>query len=373
MKLRQWVALATISILSACNDSSSTNSTPPISTQQAAHPDRQYVSEHNYIKTTQSEKRKYNDGIDRSVIADFPQYYVYKAKEWPREDLNDASSYDMPRIDFTWSNLVKEDEGYDKYEGRGKIWSMKTDGTDLRLVTDKLTGKQKYRMARSPNNRYLAYGHLTSEGYVRAVFDLKEQKTHVIYTGSGYGKFLWAEDSSYLYFTKYRRETFKWEVETGQISPVKLYVNESSVIIDGIRYSLGNAGLGIWNETTQEKQRTLSWRHGLDRKQANATATSISPDGTKAWANNSYFGFEIDVEKSDIKIHEKSTYDMSTMLGYKGWFGSYKSVSTMRVTDYRNDVTWWWHPLGTGRSKELPHLYNSVANDGLWFKKAGEE
>ncbi|MCV3264443.1 hypothetical protein OGZ01_25600 [Vibrio harveyi] len=65
---------------------------------------------------------------------------------------------------------------YNEYEGRKKIWSMKTDGTDLRLVTDlPWLGKDDSsvgKTSRSPNNRYVAVGY----GSFNKLFDIKTQQ-----------------------------------------------------------------------------------------------------------------------------------------------------------------------------------------------------
>lgn len=81
---------------------------------------RTYVGEHNYYTMEQSKVRK--SGSATYQQRDFPRYFIHRAKEWPREDLNDASSYDLPRVQFTWANL-SDDQGYgpdpmyDEYEG----------------------------------------------------------------------------------------------------------------------------------------------------------------------------------------------------------------------------------------------------------------
>ena len=153
-------------------------------------------------------------------VREFPVYYVYRAKEWPREDLDDASSYDLPRVEFFWSNLAPDDPHYTKYEGQAKIWSMKTDGTDLRLVTDdphiQIYGSGK--MVRSPNNRYLAYGY---GGTGKAIYDLKTKKTYQLDYRGPIG-FLWAEDSSYLYYRTGVHEVFKWDVKTHKKTKVDI-------------------------------------------------------------------------------------------------------------------------------------------------------
>lgn len=70
---------------------------------------RTYIGEHNYYTMEQSKVRKSDFATFQQ--RDFPRYFIHRAKEWPREDLNDASSYDLPRVQFTWANL-SNDQGY---------------------------------------------------------------------------------------------------------------------------------------------------------------------------------------------------------------------------------------------------------------------
>ncbi|MCG0022275.1 Tricorn protease domain-containing protein, partial [Vibrio parahaemolyticus] len=90
-----------------------------------------------------------------------PKHFIFKAKEWPREDLTNEGSYDLPRVVFRWDNARNEEK--DHYDQRDKVWSIKTDGTDLRLVADEFVGKVRL-MRVSPNNRYLALAYSASEG-----------------------------------------------------------------------------------------------------------------------------------------------------------------------------------------------------------------
>lgn len=153
-----------------------------------------------------------------------PCFVVNSAKEWPREDLSNADSYDLPRVDFRWNN--GKHDAYSVmtekqiYEARDKIWSIKTDGTDLRLVTDFLDvvpmNKQNEAvpirmMRRSPNNRYLAW----SDSVNKVIFDLKTQESIVLGSDLGHSQFLWAEDSSYLYFED-RAKYWKYDIVSGK-------------------------------------------------------------------------------------------------------------------------------------------------------------
>ncbi len=91
---------------------------------------------------------------------------LFAEQKSTREDLSDASSYDKPRIQFWWNNVSSRDPLVNDYENGYKIWSVKIDGTDLRLVTDDMpstASPQNFTMSRSPNNRYVAYAYSYGE------------------------------------------------------------------------------------------------------------------------------------------------------------------------------------------------------------------
>ena len=78
------------------------------------------------------------------------------------------------------SDCSRIDPLVNDYENGYKIWSMKIDGTDLRLVTDDMpntASPQNFTMSRSPNNRYVAYAYSYGEPLIKAIFDLKTQQT----------------------------------------------------------------------------------------------------------------------------------------------------------------------------------------------------
>ena len=103
--MKKWfVGLFLAAQLVGCGAESDQENTPPRQyTKQELYPDRHYVTENNWYEMVDSEKNHFTDGKERSQIQPFPKYYIYRAKEWPREDLNDASSYDLPRVQFYWA------------------------------------------------------------------------------------------------------------------------------------------------------------------------------------------------------------------------------------------------------------------------------
>lgn len=327
-----------------------------------------YVGEHNYYVMAPSEVSEHKGTFDYQEKL-FPRYYIYRADEWPREDLSDASSYDLPRIQFYWANMSDEsDPMYSDYERRAKIWSMKTDGTDLRLVVDDpligLTGKGK--MVRSPNNRYLAYSRAVDG---EAVYDLETGEIHSLTSGRGPNGFLWAEDSSYLYYLvrgSHGPATYRWDAETHEKTSVDTVINDTGIILGGKRTVVNAGGVRVVDESTDEKLELLVWHEGLTFEEANSEFRSLSPEGNYAWAASKKHRFFVDIEKGVVEVNQNY---MPYILGVEGRFATgVRHAMVMDVRDNETKQAWKWRPLGMNRSLEQSSLYNAFANDGLWFK-----
>ncbi|MUK79120.1 hypothetical protein GNP84_19805, partial [Aliivibrio fischeri] len=100
-----WTAFAALIFLNGCNqDESSTLSAvvePPktdveLLNEQEWDDNRVYVTKDNYILMKEA------NGTISGIMK--PCFVVNSAKEWPREDLSNADSYDLPRVDFRWDN-----------------------------------------------------------------------------------------------------------------------------------------------------------------------------------------------------------------------------------------------------------------------------
>ncbi|SDH60368.1 hypothetical protein SAMN04488136_12132 [Vibrio xiamenensis] len=334
---------------------------------------RTYVTEHNYYTMEMSEGGEFEGWDFKAQVQPFPKYFVYRAKEWPREDLNDASSYDLPRIQFFWANLGdKNDPMYTDYEGQVKIWSMKTDGTDLRLVMDSLpkgalSGSGK--MVRSPNMRYLAFSY---GGSGKAVYDLKTQETTVL-DYSGPTGFLWAEDSSYLYYKTGPDTVYRWDVATHKKTKTDIYITDTGIIRDGKRYIVSDGGFVVFDEHTNNKIYGIEWYQADKTIEENvAEFRSLSPDLTVSWVETRWAQkiqgrnhFLLNLEDRTVSKSIGSRY----ILGKSGRFvDANKHAMVMEVRDYKTHKAWSWRPLGHNRTLELKTLYNGLANNGLWFK-----
>ncbi|AUI87804.1 Tricorn protease N-terminal domain-containing protein [Vibrio azureus] len=330
---------------------------------------RIYVGDHNYytIEPTtiaKSPSTTYQPG-------EFPRYSIFRAKEWPREDLSNANSYDLPRVQFTWANLADEsDPMYTKYEGKVKIWSMKTDGTDLRLVTDlPYLGKRhstRYKTSRSPNNRYVAF----NSGTDVKVFDLKEQQmTDLPHRLNGIPAFLWAEDSSYLYYRTglAGRTVYKWDVQSGKVEKTNTKIPVTGFIRDGLIYYVGTVGVGIDNEETGESLKLVNWGKDLPINRAKTKYQAISPEGDKVWASGSGNVFYVDFKQGQVKPREGA---MQYAIGLNSRY-SLTNYNVMHMSVQKNDTkqTWEWQALRNSGTRDPAIVYNISANKGNWFKE----
>lgn len=337
---------------------------------------RTYVGEHNYYTMEPSEIFKSDSATYQQ--GDFPRYFIHRAKEWPREDLNDASSYDLPRVQFTWANLSNDqgygpDPMYNEYEGRTKIWSMKTDGRDLRLVTDlPRLGDGDItvdKTSRSPNNRYVAVGF----GLTNYLFNIKTQKMiklpHDIEGPSG---FLWAEDSSYVYYRtgKVGRVVYKWDIAKGEAEKTDLQIFGTGFIKDGLIYEVGDVGAGVIDEKTHELVKLVQWGKDLPIKRATVHYKAISPEGDIVWAANRNYHdvFVVDLAKGK-KIERDGAMQYAIGLNNRFSLTNYNAM-LMSVQNNQTKQAWSWSPLGYGRTLDPAIVYNLSANQGNWLKEA---
>nr|VVV05952.1 hypothetical protein AW0309160_03435 [Aliivibrio wodanis] len=403
MLLNKALLITSIAILlNGCNqDASTAPSTaaePPkteveLLNEQVWEDNRVYVSKDNYILTKEA------NGTIPGIMK--PCFVVNSAKEWPREDLSNADSYDLPRVDFRWNN--GKHDAYSVmtekqiYEARDKIWSIKTDGSDLRLVTDFLDvvpmNKQHEAvpirmMRRSPNNRYLAW----SDSVNKVIFDVQTQKSTLLGTDLGHSQFLWAEDSSYLYFED-RAKYWKYDVTTGETTQMDddFHFSEVGVIHGGKRYVVSDYGLTIFNEVTgkrlygialgTEKENQLARKHisaAYDKKYY-LKNKSISPDGKYAWGESNEYRFFINTETQEINSErkdprKKSQYRFFDVLGLNANYvrsASAGSARQYKLTPEKKlfEQSQHWPQICSGHSATLSWLYNGFANDGAFIKE----
>ncbi|OEF22183.1 hypothetical protein A145_10870 [Vibrio splendidus 5S-101] len=347
----------------------------------------QWQSEHNFIVYSEDLSKPEYPG----TLPVKPGYAVRRAKEWPREDLSDASSYDKPRIQFWWNNVSSRDPLVNDYENGYKIWSVKIDGTDLRLVTDdmpSMASPQTFMMSRSPNNRYVAYAYSYGEPLIKAIFDLKTQQT--IQLGSARTKpyLVWADDSSYIYFSDgFKR--FKYTLSTGVKEEVDVDISESTVIVDGKLIYVGDLGVVVFDAKTLKMLYKIfpedEFKPEKTIKERVYVQTAISPNGKYVWAVNSYrkvlinvedktwlsFSREGDEKKVYAKVGNISNNGNETQVG--------AAIITIRRygADHRYEMNGngaqSWKVIQSGQNTITPVLYNADANYGRFLEVDNDE
>ncbi|MDD9180665.1 MULTISPECIES: WD40 repeat domain-containing protein [Aliivibrio] len=348
--------------LMGCNDPESA-AAEAVQLRAEQHPDRTYVGENNYYTMESSGDIQFTTKKDLKVMyQDFPRYFIEKAKEWPKEDLNDTSSYDLPRFQFAWANSSSKDE----YESGLKIWSMKTDGTDLRLVTDATIGFASIRnLARSPNNRYVAWA---GSGGQKGVYDLKTGKVSNMHKFTSPLDMLWSEDSRYLYFDDARNSYARWDSETGEVSDSDLKVRTEAVLTEDKIIKVTDAAVVGYNLKTNERLFVLSSDRSLSDKERIFRVKSISPTGRFAWGSNQSFAWMFDTKELTVK-QMTTDYTPAQILGKDAHFSALDSFAKVRIVDRVGDRVWSWRAFYYGALSGDAILYNGLANNGLWFKE----
>ncbi len=117
---------------------------------------------------------------------------------WPKEIRHevygDPETFSTPRILF---------KGMYGSTRTRYLWSMRLDGSDRRMVAGPdlfYHATISHTSIRSPNNRYIALSLSATDGFFRAIIDLKTKTTTRIMDGGGRPHFNWTEDSDNLIF-----------------------------------------------------------------------------------------------------------------------------------------------------------------------------
>ncbi|HHX8265644.1 TPA: Tricorn protease domain-containing protein [Vibrio diabolicus] len=370
MNLRHTLCLITLAVLSGCN-------------QESAKEPEQHAPKPQMVQDRIAEKnaQQWEDGRvyiteNNYVIYDKetgkPKHFIFKAKEWPREDLTNEGSYDLPRVVFRWDNA--RNEAKDHYDQRDKVWSIKTDGTDLRLVADEFVGKVRL-MRVSPNNRYLALAYSASEGMFKVIKDLKTGEYIELGRSRGYPEFLWAEDSSYLYYVD-KFKDWKYTLATGDKQQVDTEFNEYSVIYDGKRYMVDEYGVGVFDERTGNELYSIVPDSSRPADEARFRKKSISPTGRYSWAETRTHRYLIDTQSRTFQSEEI----VPRAVGKLRYFeilskdanyardGAARAILSKLKENKEFGSYLKWEQIGTGHSASNSSLYNAFANNGDFVK-----
>lgn len=338
---------------------------------QQLYPEREYISLNNYITYENSEDVQLSNRPDLDVqIERFPKYHISVAQEWPKEDLNDEQSYDMPRFQFALGN-VRGPDAPDAERGL-KLWSIKTDGTDLRLITDQVNATDIDVIIRSPNNRLVAW---TGNSGSKYVFDLKTGERTTV-SPNGAPSIAFSEDSRYLYFRRFGRElTQRWDSETGEITDVEGvtigYIGASqSVSYGGKRFTVVDYGVLTSDEQSHERLSLLRYDLSVPSHHRKLELRAISPTGRYAWGRNNSYAYLFDTKEQTVARMD-GDYIYLHVLGKDARYSASGS-SANRIIDHKLNKVWQVGRFGVSHScmSCKPSLYNGLANDGLWFKEA---
>ncbi|MGL6258244.1 TolB family protein [Vibrio sp. WXL103] len=264
---------------------------------ELAEQKRTWVDEFNYFKTLE----------DGSTPAS-----IQRAELWPLEDLSDESSYDMPRIQFIWNNQMHSTHGED--EQLTKIWSAKIDGSDLRLVSGNGSSWGGVTTARrSPDNRYVAFSKIEKVN-VHYLLDIESQKVTKIGLG-GEPRFVWSEESRYLYFTENNNRNYKLEIQSGEITLTDVPASKYGVVVNGKVINLNHFGVYVTDEVSGDLEFSITNYNdeGDVQKYSMREKGAISPDGKFAWGSSGLKNFWFDVENSIVESTGQATDKFSDL------------------------------------------------------------
>lgn len=355
--------------------------------KEVTGPRCQWQSEHNFIVYSEDLSKPEYPG----TLPVKPGYAVRRAKEWHREDLSDESSYDKPRLQFWWNNVNSNDPLVNEYERGYKIWSMKIDGTDLRLVTDDIpntAAPQNFVTSRSPNNRYVAYAYSNGEVLIKAIFDLETQQTTKLGSARTKPYLVWADDSSYLYYSDgYNR--MKYTLATNEKEVVDVALSESTVIVDGKLVYVGDLGVVVFDASTLDRLYHIFPEDEFKREKTTKERVyhqmAISPNGKFVWAANSYRKVLIDVEEKtwlsfSEEGEEKEVYEKADNISNNG-DETQNGMALVTIKRYGSDYRYEmngngiqsWKVVQSGRIAKTPVLYNADANGGRFLEVGSDE
>ncbi len=143
-----------------------------------------------------------------------------EVKEHSLEVYGDPDIFNQPRLQFVWHH-----QNYSEKNKRDCIWSIKTDGTDLRKVLpDKLLYTHgagiSHKPIRSPDNRYLVVSMFSDGPILKELFDLKTMTVKTIATGGFKPNFQWTPDSKKIIFVL-NGDLVEYDLETEKLAKRK--------------------------------------------------------------------------------------------------------------------------------------------------------
>jgi len=251
-------------------------------------------------KTTQKKSAQKKSAQKKPEIIHLPALAHYATKEVVGyEDYTNKEQWSEPRIQFI--------EDYPR-KGYDAIWSMKLDGSDIKLAfsmeaVKKAIGKVNTggvingRPVRSPDGRYLVLGVL---GNTSVLVDLRTQEFEVIDEDTRTSEYLWTADSQNIIFPHYKY-MMNYNLKTKKTTQL------GAKYRGGDLYLLKNQKALV--SITRNKFTSYSISTGKVIKQIELpidgnSGDGLSPDSRYLYYQNSYEEgvFDINAEKSIFNI-----------------------------------------------------------------------
>jgi hypothetical protein len=197
------------------------------------------------------------------------------------EVYGDKKIFDQPRIQFVWRGPNRDN---------AEIWSVKIDGTDLRLAADAgllyegntdIELSVVFKPVRSPNNRYILVNindDKTNDIAIH-IIDLKNKTNkEIIHDGEVFGlKYPWVSDSQSFFYIEYHKGTLsRYYLESDKIESIRKtsyaqqYVQQTAEIISEIF----NDEFVQWDFKGNELKRVSLGEN------VHNTTHAVSPDGS---------------------------------------------------------------------------------------------
>ncbi len=209
----------------------------------------------------------------KPVVKDY-EYYKTWLPTAPMEDLDDPKQWEDIRVEFSWRDRSK-------YKNTVHIYSMKPDGSDIRMAAnaDLFFSERKASIARylrSPNNRYIVARLNTGPTYLTVLVDLRTQTTKILDKAVSKPRFAWSPDSKYIIYYGERQELMRYDLKEETLTKVDPRFTNSFGF-----FLLHNGHVLLTYKTHYRfidyKNNTL-YEQRLTRNHGNGAFMSISPD-----------------------------------------------------------------------------------------------
>ncbi len=289
------------------------------------------------------------------------QFYIFEndslqiIEPWQRcfqreGTLDDKEFWSEPRIMF-----VKKKPDYKDQRVNPSIFSMRLDGTDIRLVLrwDELAagdnGNMYHKPVRSPDNRYIAYSYVTDGQFSKMLYDIREHKRIKLIDGGAKSNFIWTPDSENLIF--YVDDDMKNYHLPTQIMTDRPFVYSSGgslyLLEDGKTFMAARYSRLDFSDFQGNKIKTIKLPH-IDRENHDKwDFEEFFPYNKYFYYSNNLLGYVYDIEKQEVVY----TYPDDRKSPVSGVV--IKPMSTKYMFNSRKDGGYVEHDFSTNERKVL--------------------